>query len=161
MRKIVFNKKDDEPNSFWLALGLNFIWINFSEVVRYFGLIKPMLHGSFPGQTHIAAVTPGIFASWMVWDTILIVAATGFYWIYLHYFAVTVRNAVISAAAFTVTVFGLIWLGVVNMGLAPASFIWAALPLAWLEQLIAAYIVFWTIRRSNLVSATTSETRPK
>jgi len=48
-----------------------------------------------------------------------------------------------------VTVFGLIWLGIVNMGLAPAKFIWAALPLAWLEQLVAAGITFWTIRRET------------
>jgi len=151
-QNIAANVKNVMPKSFWLALGLNFIWINISEVVRYFGLIKPMLHETFPGQSHIAAVTPSIFASWMVWDTILIVAATGFYWIYLHYFAVTIRNAVVSATAFTITVFGLIWVGVVNMGLAPANFIWAALPLAWLEQLIAAYIVLWTIKRSNLVN---------
>lgn len=152
METTAANRTDGVPNSFWLALGLNFVWINLSEVVRYFGLIKPMLHDTFPGQSHIAAVTPGIFVSWMVWDMILILAATGFYWIYLHYFAMTVRSAVASATAFTITVFGLIWLGVVNMGLAPANFILVALPLAWLEQLIAALIVFWTIKRSQRLS---------
>jgi len=153
-RNVSVNGTNVMPKSFWLALGLNFIWINMSEVARYFGLIKPMLHETFPEQSHIAAVTPGIFVSWMVWDTILIAAATGFYWVYLNYFTVTVRNAAISATAFTITVFGLIWLGVVNMGLAPATFIWAALPLAWLEQLIAAYIVYWTVKRAKLVSGT-------
>ena len=151
-RNMTTNRSDDGPNLFWLALGLNFVWINLSEVARYFGLIKPMLHDAFPAQSHIAAVTPGIFVSWMVWDMILILAATGFYWICLHYFAATVRTAVISATAFTVTVFGLIWLGVANMGLAPANFILVALPLAWLEQLIAALIVFWIIKRSQLVN---------
>ncbi len=150
------NGADVAAQSFWRALGLNFIWINISEVARYFGLIKPMLHETFPAQPHIAAVTPEIFASWMIWDTILIVAATGCYWICLRHFAVTVRNAAIAATAFTVTVFGLIWLGVVNMGLAPATFIWAALPLAWLEQLVAACIVFWAINQSATVSGAAS-----
>ena len=135
------------PKAFWLALGLNIIWINLSEVARYFGLVKPMLHDAFPEADHIAAVTPAIFASWMIWDTILILAATGFFWIYLQQFGATIRNVVLGSICFTVPVFGLLWLGVVNMGLAPSSFLWAALPLAWIEQLIAAYIVYWAIRR--------------
>jgi|GEM_PF-493158 len=153
-QNISTKERKSMPEPFWLALGLNFIWINISEVARYFGLIKPMLHETFPGQSHIAAVTPFIFASWMVWDTILIVAATGFYWIYLNYAGATIRNVLISATAFTVTIFGLIWLGIVNMGLAPTDFIWVALPLAWLEHLIAAYIVLWAIKRSKLGSGT-------
>lgn len=135
------------PKPFWLALGLNFVWINISEVARYFGLIKPMLHDTFPGADHIAAISPGIFASWMLWDTILIIAATGFFWMFLHQFGMVIRNVVLSSFGFTLTVFGLIWIGIVNMGLAPSSFIWVALPLAWLEQLIAAYIVYWAIKR--------------
>jgi len=134
--------------AFWLALGLNFVWINISEVARYFGLIKPMLHDSFPTAEHIATVTPLIFASWMLWDTILIIAATGFYWMFLLQFGVTLKNVFLSSLGFTISVFGLIWLGVVNMGLAPSSFLFAALPLAWIEQLIAAIIVFWAIKRT-------------
>ncbi|MFN3213139.1 MAG: hypothetical protein ACE37M_08540 [Henriciella sp.] len=135
------------PKAFWLALGLNFIWINISEVARYFGLVKPMLHDAFPEADHIPAVTPAIFASWIIWDTILILAATGFFWIYLQQFGASIRNVVLGSVCFTVPVFGLLWIGVANVGLAPISFLWAALPLAWLEQLIAAYIVYWAIRR--------------
>jgi len=130
-----------------MALILNMIWVNISEVVRYFGLVKPMLHETFPGQDGIAMVTPAIFGSWMLWDTILILAGTGFYWLYLEKFGRTKANAVICASAFTITVFGLLWLGVVNMGLVPSSFIWAALPLAWGEQIIAALIVNWCLRK--------------
>ncbi|MEO0608518.1 MAG: hypothetical protein AAFY82_09830 [Pseudomonadota bacterium] len=135
------------PNAFWLALALNFVWINISEVARYFGLVKPMLHDAFPGADHIGAVTPLLFASWMLWDTILILAATGFFWMFLTQFGATIGRVVIASLSFTVTVFGLLWLGVVNMGLAPSTFLWAALPLAWLEQVIAAAIVYWAMRR--------------
>lgn len=135
------------PPAFWKALGLNFVWINVSEVARYFGVVKPMLHEAFPGADHIAAVSPGIFASWMVWDAILILAATGFYWMCLQQFGASLRAVIIGASSFTLTVFGLIWLGIVNMGLTSSDFIWAAMPLAWLEQLIAAFIVYWVMQR--------------
>jgi len=135
--------------AFWLALGLNLVWINASEVWRYFQIVRPMLLDTFPNQPGIAAITPGIFASWMIWDTILIVAATGLYWLWLTKFRDGLAETIWASLAFTVTVFGLIWLGIVNMGLAPAKFICAALPLAWLEQLVAAGITFWTIRRET------------
>jgi len=137
------------PKAFWEALVLNFVWINLSEVARYFLLIKPMLHEAFPGEDHIAAVTPAIFASWMVWDTVLILAATGFYWMFLRQLSPSLKTALLGATWFTFTVFGLIWLGIANMGLAPASFIGAALPLAWLEQAVAALIVLWIMRKQG------------
>lgn len=134
---------------FVIALLFNMVWVNISEVVRYFGLVKPMLHDTFPGQDNIAMVTPMIFGSWMVWDTILIFAGTGFYWLYLEKFGRTKTNAILCASAFTITVFGLLWLGVVNMGLLPSRFIWSALPLAWGEQIIAALIVNWCFRKAT------------
>lgn len=142
--------KKHNPNiqkTFWLALGLNFIWINTSEVARYFGLIKPMLHDSFPEAEHIAVVSPAIFASWMLWDSILIIAATSFFWMSVQQFGASIKTILLSSLGFTITVFGLIWLGVANMGLAPIDFLWAALPLAWYEQFIAAYVVYWAIKR--------------
>ncbi|MEL7129772.1 MAG: hypothetical protein AAGK23_09510 [Pseudomonadota bacterium] len=135
-------------NPFWFAVAINFVWINISEVVRYFLVVKPMLHAAFPNASGIGAVTPGIFASWMVWDSILILAACGFYWLYLRAGGYGLKQVIWAATYFTITVFGLIWLGIVNMGLAPPQFIWAALPLAWGEQMIAAFIVRWVLVRS-------------
>ena len=135
--------------SFWLALAANFVWINVSEVWRYFAIVRPLLQDAFPAQDHIAAVTPAIFASWMVWDTILILAATGFYWMYLSQRGVTFMNAGLAALFFTVTVFGLLWLGVVNMGLASVHLMISAMPLAFLEQVVAAGIVGWILSRDG------------
>ncbi|MEO1405642.1 MAG: hypothetical protein AAFV54_04030 [Pseudomonadota bacterium] len=143
--------KPNELRAFWLALGLNFIWINASEVWRYFQVVRPVLLEDFAGNTAIGAITPGIFASWMVWDTILIVAATGFYWMWLSRFRYGLGQAVIASLAFTVTIFGLIWIGIVNMGFVGAHFIWTALPLAWIEHIVAAAITYGAIKR---VSAT-------
>ena len=133
--------------AFRTALLANFIWINVSEVARYFLLVKPMLHRAFQGDATVAPVTPAIFLSWMVWDTVLIGAATGFFWLVLTAWGASLRTAALAAGAFTVTVFGLLWLGVANMGLAPYHFLWTALPLAFAEQLVAALIVLWALRR--------------
>ncbi len=130
------------------AFWLNFAWINLSEVARYFLVVRPMLHEAFPGQSEIAAMSPGIFALWAIWDLILILAATGFYWLWLEKFGDDLRQIAMASMGFTVSVFGLIWLGVANMGLAPYTLIAAALPLAWLEQAIACWIVAYSRKRS-------------
>ena len=150
--KIVRPHTQDQSSGVWLALGLNMIWVNLSEVWRYFAIIKPMLHDTFPGDVSIAAVTPGIFASWMLWDTVLIVAATGFYWLYLTQMGQTLKQVLLAATYFTLTIFGLIWLGVVNMGLVPLRFLFAALPLAWVEQVVAAWLVYWVMGRSRALA---------
>ncbi len=140
-------KLDAATRSFWLALGLNFVWINVSEVLRYFLVILPKLRSTFPHDAGIGAITPEIFASWMIWDTILVFAATGFYWLWFVKFRIGLTEPAKASLAFTITVFGLLWLGVVNMGLAPPSFIVAALPLAWGEQFVAALLTYWSTQR--------------
>jgi hypothetical protein len=133
--------------AFWIALALNTVWINVSEIWRYLAIVKPMLHETYPGRTDIAPFDLATFASWSVWDSWLILAATGFYWLYLKHAGRDVRQALMAATLLTLTVFGLIWLGVVNMGFVPARFIWIAVPLAWIEQAGAALIVRWAMDR--------------
>ena len=128
--------------AFLWALFANFIWINASEIARYFFVIRPMLRQLLAGQEGVAPMSWSIFGLWGIWDAILIVAATGFYWLWLDKFGKGWPQIVMASAAFTVTLFGLLWLGVANMGLAPYSLLLAALPLAWLEQAGACWIVF-------------------
>ncbi len=135
------------PRSFWLALIVNFVWINASEIWRYLVIVRPMLQAAYPGRADIAPFTLAVFASWSVWDTALIFAATGFYWLYLNWAGPKFRNAVQAATFFTVATFGLIWLGIVNMGFVAPYFIWTAVPLAWFEQAVAALIVRWAMDR--------------
>lgn len=136
-----------------IAFALNFLWINLSEVARYFLVIRPMLHKSFPDQPEVGAMDWGIFAIWGLWDLILILAATGFYWLWLERFGTRWRQIVMASVAFSGTIFGLIWLGIANMGLAPIDFLFAALPLAWAEQVIACAIVAWAINRNQSPSS--------
>ncbi len=137
------------PGAFRTAFLANFVWINFSEVVRYFLIVRPMLQEALVGQGGVAPMNLGIFALWGIWDMVLIAAATGFYWLWQDRFGEGARQILLASVAFTVTIFGLIWLGVANMGLAPYTMIAAALPLAWLEQAIACWIVVWSRRRAQ------------
>jgi len=132
------------------AFWLSFVWVNVSEVARYFWVVRPMLHEAFPGQTQIAPMNLGIFALWGVWDLILIAAATGFYWLWIERYSGSLRQILLASLCFSGTVFGLIWLGIANMGLAPYSMMAVAIPLAWFEQAIAAGIVVWARRRAQL-----------
>ncbi len=136
-----------DRDRFWIAFGLNFVWINVSEIARYFLVVRPMLHKAFPGESQVAPMDWGIFVIWGVWDLVLIAAATGFYWMWLERFGDSVRQVLLASTAFTLTVFGLLWLGVANMGLAPYTMIAVALPLAWIEQAIACLIVRWVRNR--------------
>jgi hypothetical protein len=133
--------------NFWVALGINFLWINASEIWRYLAIVKPMLHETYPGRADIAPFDLPTFASWSVWDTWLILAATGFYWLYLNWAGRGIRQTLIAATLLTITIFGLIWLGIVNMGFVPVRFIWIAVPLALIEQVVAAMIVRWAMGR--------------
>jgi hypothetical protein len=140
----------DESSRLKLALIANFIWINASEIWRYLFVVKPMLHETFPGRADIAPFDLPTFGLWSIWDTWLIVSATGFYWLYLNWAGRSIRQALIAAALFTVTTIGLIWLGAYNMGLVPARFLLIATPLAWIEQAIAAVIVWWAMNRNRV-----------
>lgn len=132
---------------FLVALAGNFVWVNASEIWRYLAVVRPMLLQVFPGRPGIAPLTLPAIAIWTIWDTILILASTGFYWIYLTWTGPVIRHALLAATALTATVFGLLWLAVFNMGLAPPQFLWTAVPLAWVEQVVAAFIVGWAMAR--------------
>lgn len=141
------------PGAFKTAFLVNFIWINLSEVARYFLVVRPMLHEALVGQDGVAPMSLGIFALWGIWDLVLIASATGFYWLWLERFGNNLRQIALASATFTVTIFGLIWLGIANMGLAPYLMIAVALPLAWLEQAIACWLVVWARTRTQPASS--------
>jgi len=138
---------------FLSALIVNFIWINLSEIVRYLWVVRPMLQAAYPGQAHVAPMDFAVFALWGIWDMLLILGATGFFWLWLDKFGAQWQQIVLASLGFTLTVFGLIWLGVANMGLAPYAIIVVALPLAWVELVISCYIVSVFYQRVQALSS--------
>ncbi|WP_109314892.1 hypothetical protein [Pseudovibrio ascidiaceicola] len=136
--------------AFWLALLLNFLWINASEVFRYFAFVMPLMRSSLPQVQDVAPMNLPVFMIWGVWDTVLVFATTGLSWLLLERFGPTLRNAIYAGSAIWATVFIILWLGLWNMNLATTQVVLTALPLAWLEMLIAALIVRWAMVRGCL-----------
>jgi hypothetical protein len=137
------------PRGLKIAFAFNFLWINLSETLRYLLVVRPMLLEAFPEDPKVAPVDWPTLMIWGLWDLLLIIAATGFYWLWLQRFGAGISQILSGSLALSLTLFGLLWLGIANMGLAPIDLLWVALPLAWIEQAIACAIVAWALRRAN------------
>jgi hypothetical protein len=132
--------------AFWEALGLNIVWMNASEVFRYFVIVKPRMARDFSEVPGIVPDNPLIGLLWVLWDGLLIAATMMVLWLVVDRYGATLRNALAGATLIWVSVFVLLWLGLHNMGLATRSTLAFALPLAWAELAVAAIILTWRIR---------------
>jgi hypothetical protein len=135
------------PRALSRAFLLNLLWVNTSEIFRYFAFVKPMMTAAFPQLPDIVPLNLPVFLSWCVWDTILVAAVTGFTWLYLDRFGGGLQNAFMAGTCAWVAMFLLLWLGLWNMNLTPAKVALVALPLAWIEMVVAAALVNWARRR--------------
>lgn len=146
------NPPTDFPlRAFLLAILINTLWINASEVFRYFVFVMPMIRDTLAVVPDVAPISIGIFAQWGIWDTILVFASTGFTWLYLERFGSSIKQAVFAATLIWLAVFVIFWLAMYNMNLATPAILAIAWPLSWLEMLIAALIVRWVMQRHQQV----------
>jgi hypothetical protein len=136
------------PRALVLALLANIVWVNASEIFRYFVFVMPMMRDTFAMVPGIAPMNLPVFLVWGIWDTILIIAITGFSWLWLERFGSSARQAVWAGTLVWAAVFVMLWLGLYNMRLATPAILVVALPLAWLEMVVAAMIVL-VMRRSG------------
>lgn len=128
---------------FTIALVANFLWINASEVFRYFVFVMPMMRETFPTVPDVAPMNLSVFLIWGVWDTILVVAATLLPWMAMQTFGASFARAILYGTGVWMTIFVILWLGLYNMNLATPSVLSVALPLAWLEMCVASLVVWW------------------
>lgn len=141
------------PRAFWEALGLNVVWMNASEVARYFLLVKPAMAHDFAEVPGIVPSTPMIALLWCVWDTLLIGVTAAICWLVLDRYGPRRGVAVAAGTLVWAAVFVLLWLGLFNMGLARLGTMAAALPLAWAELAVAGLITAWRMRAAGGVSS--------
>ena len=130
-------------SSFWLIFFVLLLWINASEIFRYFVFVLPMIRDAFQVIENVAPINLSVFVSWMIWDTVLVGAVLVFVWIYLDRFGEGWRNAVIAGTLIWTAIFGLLWLGLLNMNLATINIAAIALSLSWVEMAVSALIVNW------------------
>ena len=136
--------------AFLITLVINGLWINASEIFRYFAFVMPMMRDAFETVPGVAPMNIQVFLSWGGWMAILLVALTGFVWLYLEKFGYGVWNALTSATLFWAATFVILWLGLYNMNLATPQIMAVALPLAWLELAIGAVIINWSMQKFSM-----------
>jgi hypothetical protein len=117
------------------------IWVNISEVFRYFVIVKPMMQEYLAMLPGAIPMNWTVFAIWGIWDTILTSLVVFIYWLVAQRFGNNLMSTIISATTSWALFFLLFWLGMVNMGLSPISVALIALPLSLLEMIVASWIL--------------------
>jgi hypothetical protein len=123
------------------------IWINISEVFRYFVIVMPGMREHLNMVPDVAPMDWGVFAIWGVWDTILTLYVVGLAWLFASRFGFRTRVAIAAGTFAWAGFFLLFWVGMYNMRLTTMSLLSMALPLAWLEMVVGAWLAMWLFGR--------------
>jgi len=134
----------------WRALGLSFLWaslwVNASEVARYFLLVMPEVRLELAALPGVAPMSVPVFLVWGVWDSLLVVMLVTLTWLVTERFGRAWRHAVSAGTLAWLFFFGLFWLAMVNMALASPGLAASALLWAWVEMVTGAGIVIAVLR---------------
>ena len=128
------------PKKFILTTLIVSIWINLSEVFRYFVIVMPKTREYLSMIPGVAPMDWGVFAIWGVWDTILTALVVFMYWLVAQRFGDNLRSVILAGTISWMFFFLLFWVGMINMALSSVSLAAMVLPLAWLEMVVASYI---------------------
>ena len=135
MENLKFNIKQ-----FIIITLLTSIWINISEIFRYFVFVMDRTKAFFPNKEGVAEMNISIFSIWGVWDTILTGILVFIFWLYANTYGNNNRSVIVSGTIVWIAVFVIFWIATANMGLANWSILLITLPLSWLELVIGAFI---------------------
>lgn len=117
------------------------LWVNASELVRYFGYVRPQMQEYFSYIPQMGKIWDiQILAVWGFWDTLITALYVFLFWLCAQAFGNTRKAIVISGVMSWSFVFVLYWVATANMFLAEWSTLFVVLPLALLETLVASYI---------------------
>ncbi len=120
---------------------LTSIWVNVSELVRYFGYVRPEMQEYFPFISNMGVIWDvQIIAVWAFFDTLLVALYVYLFWLCAQVFGNNRKSILISGFMSWCFFFVLFWVGSANMYLSNWSTLLVVLPLALLETLVASYI---------------------
>lgn len=123
------------------------LWINLSEIFRYFVIVMPMTRATLSSVPDVAPMNVPVFLIWGVWDTTLTIMVLWIYSLHERSFGKTRKTIFLAGTTCWATLFLLFWIAMLNMNLARADTALLALPLAWIEMIIAAWLAQWSVRR--------------
>ncbi len=119
------------------------LWVNASEVFRYFMLVMPAMIETYAhtGKA-VAEMNVTIFSIWGLWDTILTGLLVFIVWLYTQVFGYSVRSVLKSSTVVWVSIFVIFWIATANMGLSTWKILLITLPLSWLEMFVGGWIAY-------------------
>lgn len=97
----------------------------------------------------VAPMNLSVFMIWSIWDTILVLTATLLPWMAMKLFGASAVHAILYGTGVWMAVFVILWLGLFNMNLTTTNILAIALPMAWIEMVIAALIAWWFATRDR------------
>ncbi len=142
--KIKFNFKH-----FAIALAFCSVWINISEVIRYFAFVMPMTQRYFNNKPGIADWNLNIFLIWALWMLLLTASTVFISWLYASIFGFKFRSAIVAGSILWSSIFIIFWVATANMGLSTWNILWITLPLSLLEMIVGALITIIIYKRLN------------
>jgi len=126
------------------------IWVNISELIRYFSYVRPQMQEHFPSIPNMGRIWDlQIIAVWGFWDTLITCLYVFLFWLCAQAFGNNRKSVLISGFMSWAFVFVLYWVASANMYLASWSNLPVVLPLALLETLVASYIASKLFSRQN------------
>jgi hypothetical protein len=127
--------------SFLFVLLAAFVWLNVSEVFRYFAFVMPMMRDAMPAVPDVAPMNVTVFMIWGLWDTLLFAVVAVIAWLFHEKFGGGLRNTIAAGTLLWLTIFCIFWLAAYNMNLTVARVPLVALPLAWIEMVVVVAIM--------------------
>ena len=124
-----FNIKD-----FILITIIVSVWVNASEVFRYFVLVRPEMHDYLSLVPNVADM------NWAIFATLLTALYVFLFWLCANAFGNNTRSILISGFISWCFFFLLFWVGLANMNLSSWSYLLVVLPLALVETMVATFI---------------------
>jgi len=125
---------------FAIVVLLVSIWVNASEVFRYFVIVMPATRDFLSVVPGVAPMSLPVFAIWGAWDMLLTACTVFMFWLVAQVFGNNYRSVVVAGTLSWVFFFVLFWVAMCNMALAHPMLALKALPLAWVELVVASYI---------------------
>jgi hypothetical protein len=128
------------PDKFLKLILVTSIWVNISEVFRYFVIVMPAMRKDLTVIPNIAPMDWGVFSIWGVWDTILTAGIVFIAWLCSTVYGKSTRTIIIAGTTSWAMFFLLFWVGMVNMNLSKVYLLAYTLPLSWIETTIGSWI---------------------
>jgi len=129
---------------------LTSIWVNVSEIFRYFVIVRPKLQHYLSMVPNIASIDLKIFSIWGIWDTLLTMLNVFMYYLLAERYGREKSSILYAGTLSWAFFFLLFWIGMPNMSLVNWSFVWLPLTLAWIEMIIASFISDWLFKKFSV-----------